>query len=93
MCAQAAAVQCGCLDAWGSEWSDIGYRSQQDFFEGCQTWAWEMKLLESDAVSRGELDGPGALESACQDRTAILEAPDLTCDDWSALEWSVVPWE
>ena len=93
MCAEAAAVQCGCLDAWGSDWSDLGYRDQQDFYERCQTWAWEMRLLESDAVGRGALEEGGVVDEVCEERTEALEAPEMTCSEFSSMDWSVTPWQ
>jgi hypothetical protein len=93
MCAEAAAVQCGCLESWGSDWSDIGMESQQDFYARCQTWAWEMALLEKDARSRGVLEDAGVLEDVCEERTEALQDPELSCEEWSAMDWSVTPWD
>ena len=92
MCAQAAAVQCGCLDAWESDWSDLGYADQQDFYARCQTWSWEMRLLEADAVDRGELDQAGVVDETCRTRAEVLMAQELTCSEFSSLDWSVTPW-
>jgi hypothetical protein len=92
MCAVAAAVQCGCIDSWGADWPDVGFEDQQDYFQACQTWAWEMRLLEDDAVDRGALDAPGAVDSLCRDRAQTLEKGDLGCAQFSALDWDEVPW-
>ena len=92
MCAQAAAVQCGCLDEWGADWSDIGYSSQEDFFGSCETWAWQMRLLEEDAVDRGLLQQPGAVDQTCEQRAAVLQEA-RGCKDWTAIDWRETPWD
>ena len=91
MCAVAASVQCSCLDEWEADWTDIGYRDQAGFFGSCQTWAWEMRLLEEDALSRGEVEALGAVDRSCESRTSVLEDAQ-GCDDWTAIDWSTTPW-
>jgi hypothetical protein len=93
MCAQAAAVQCGCLETWDGEWSDLGYTDQEDFYESCQTWAWEMRILERDAVQRGEIDEAGQVDAVCEERTAQLSTSGFSCKEWRGMDWSVTPWD
>jgi len=86
LCERAAAQECGCLEQWGADWSDVGYASQEDYFQSCRIWAWELRLLEEDAQQQG-------LDAHCREWSRALRASPMRCDDWSAADWSEAPWE
>ena len=93
MCVEAEALYGGCLEAWGLDWSAVGHRDGAEFRDSCATWSWEMAILERDAVRRGRIEGPGALEETCASRAAIFGADEATCADYTGLDWSLPPWE
>lgn len=91
MCAAAAPLQAACLEAGGLEWASTTYEDEQDYVERCETWAWELRLLERDAGERG------AVDRVCDEREAALaaaledpEAPD--CDVLAGIDWGEMPW-
>lgn len=90
MCSSAAELYGGCLEDWGVGWEAAGYADEDDFLNSCSTWAWEMQVLEEDAVERGEAAG-GEVAATCRERTALLEAEDATCKTYTELEWEA-PW-
>ena len=92
MCQAGAALYRDCLDDWGATWADAGYAHRGDFVEACETWSWEMGLLEEDAVARGEDHAAGATVEACSDRAAAMEAPEATCEAWTGVDWTTPPW-
>jgi len=93
MCAAGAAVYGACLEDWGVSWAEAGHEDRSDFLGSCETWAWEMSLLEADAVDRGAPGAEGATAEACDERRAALRAPDATCEAWTDVDWSTPPWE
>ena len=93
MCVKAAALYGGCLDDWGADWPAAGYADEADFIGACETWAWEMSLLEADAVERGDTGAAGSLVGTCDDRGAAFSAPDATCDAYTGTDWNARPWE
>jgi len=99
MCVAAAAVYGSCLEAAGG-WSAGGYDDADDFAGSCDTWAWEMRRLEDDAVQRGALDGPGAVSTACRaradalsDAAASRDTASDSCETFAAFDWHTPPWE
>jgi len=90
MCSAAADLYGGCLEDWGVDWTAAGYEDDDAFLHSCATWAWEMQVLEDDAVDRGEAQG-GEIAGLCQDRRDALQAEDATCETYTAMEWEA-PW-
>ena len=84
MCAAAAELYGGCLEGWGTDWTAAGYDDKADFLDACDTWAWTSRELEAEA------DKEGAVDAECRSRQDTLEGG--TCDDFTALDWSGVPW-
>lgn len=93
MCAAATELYGGCLDDWGVGWSDAGYDDQAAFRDSCETWAWEVAVLEQDAVKQGTIDQAGSLEPECQARLDVLTAPDATCSAYTEMAWDELPWQ
>lgn len=93
MCAAAAALYGRCLDEAGADWAQAGFEDADDFTDSCETWAWEMRRLEADAVDRGHTAAQGALDAACADRDAAMRAVDATCAAYTGIDWSEPPWE
>ena len=85
MCATATELYGRCLDAWGVDWEAAGYADAADFASSCDTWAWTSRALEDEA---GET---GAVDRECRERRALLDGG--TCDDFTSLDWSSVPWQ
>ena len=85
MCERVVAQECGCLAQWDAQWSELGYSDQEDYFEACETWVWQMRLLEEDA-------GSDALDGHCQDWTETLDAGPMECGQWAESDWSDIPW-
>ncbi len=92
MCSAATRVYGGCLTHWGAEWADAGFVDEKDYFHSCETWAWEMRMLEKDAKRKGHIDSTGHVDDACLDSEDALLSDDMRCADWSAIDWGVVPW-
>ncbi len=84
-CDQARNLFETCLEEWGIDWTDAGYQDAQDYLDACLTWAWEMRILATDA---GE---PEALDTLCEERTIELEAG--SCDTYLAIDWAYQPWQ
>ena len=93
MCGAAAALYGGCLSDWGADWEAAGYVDEDDFLVACETWAWEMSLLETDASQRGAAGAAGALVRTCRARREAFAAPDATCDAYTGVDWNARPWE
>ena len=93
MCQAGAALYGDCLDDWGATWADAGYAHRGDFVEACETWSWEMGLLEEDAVARGE-DHARQAQRSRHVPTALQrwEAPEATCEAWTGVDWNTPPW-
>ena len=92
MCSAATRLYGGCLAAWNAEWSAAGYNSADDFFHRCETWAWEMRLLEDDARRQGEIDASGYVDATCTRRYSRLTSRDATCTDYTDIDWNQVLW-
>lgn len=92
MCDAAAALYGACLDDAGLGWDAVGYADEAAYLDACATWAWELRVLERDAVKRGELDAPGAVDATCEAREVALTAPDADCATYDAMDWSTAPW-
>ncbi|MEE2750118.1 MAG: hypothetical protein VX519_01705 [Myxococcota bacterium] len=89
MCRAAANAQEACLSEWGSEWEDLGYVDRSDYLNSCDTWAWEMHLLEKDARVP---NAPNATEEICLDRQEWLDSNSFTCESWQDVDWNETPW-
>ena len=85
MCDAAAALYEGCLVEWGVSWDQAGFDGQLGFLESCDTWAWELRVLEEDAQEAG------AVDAICRERSALFESG--TCDDYTSNDWDALPWE
>lgn len=92
LCVAAAEHQRACLVEWGVEWDAAGYEDEADFLLSCQTWAWEMSLLEADAVANGVLAQPGTLAETCTDWTTAYAETDMTCASELPVDWHTPPW-
>ena len=92
MCSAASRVYGGCLSHWGAEWRDAGFEDARDYFHSCETWAWEMRLLERSALKRGAVDEGGHVDAQCVDLEQRLLSDEMSCAEWSAIEWEAPPW-
>ena len=92
MCEHAESLYGACLTEWGLDWSAAGYTGAADFAAACETWSWEARLLERDAI-RADRAEAGALAAACEVRGALYGDSETTCDDWVAEPWSALPWD
>ena len=93
MCQAAVDTHSACLAQWEAQWTDFGYADEQDFRNSCDTWAWEMRLLEKDARSVGDLDESGVVDGVCLEREKFLLSDTFNCDAWSSLDWNETPWK
>jgi len=93
MCVAAADLYGACLEDWSADWASAGYADRDDFLDGCQTWAWEMSLLEEDAVEGGLAGAEGATARACTERERSMTAEDAVCEDYTGVDWNERPWE
>ena len=85
MCVAAEQLYGGCLTDWGLDWTAAGYEDGDDFLDACDTWAWELRLLEEAAGESGTVD------DACVEREALfIEGP---CEAFTDTPWSDFPWE
>ncbi|MCP4806219.1 MAG: hypothetical protein GY913_05480 [Proteobacteria bacterium] len=91
MCAEAAALYGDCLADWGVGWDAAGYEDASDYEGRCTTWAWEARVLEEDAVERGQAE-LGDVDAVCDERLEALSVEDASCDVVTSMEWTV-PWE
>jgi hypothetical protein len=92
MCASAAALYGGCLEDWGVDWSAAGYDGEDGFSGSCETWGWEMSLLQEDAIARGVWEESGWLSSVCTERRDALSDEEATCAAYTDIEWNDIPW-
>ena len=93
MCASASTLYATCLDEWDLDWQAAGYDDAAGFVDACETWAWQMRELEADAVQRDQLDEPSAVDAACADRNAVFTDDLAVCEDYADVDWSTVPWK
>ncbi|MEC7947359.1 MAG: hypothetical protein VX265_07295 [Myxococcota bacterium] len=93
MCEAAAALYGDCLTDWGADWSAAGYADEEDFLGACETWGWEMSLLEADAVDRGTEAARGSVARTCRSRRAAFADPDASCDAYTGTDWNARPWD
>jgi hypothetical protein len=93
MCVAAAGLYGACLSDWGADWEAAGYADEDDFLGACETWAWEMSLLEIDAVERGEADASGSLVQTCEARESAFKEEDASCDAYTEVDWNARPWD
>ena len=93
LCALAAARQETCLEDGGLDWSAMGYTDASDFDASCQTWLWELSLLEADATKQGDASAAGALRGTCIDWMAMLQDDRSTCAEVMELDWNTLPWD
>lgn len=92
MCAAAAGLYGGCLSDWGVDWTAAGYRDEDDFLRSCETWGWEMNLLQADAIAQETWSDAGWLADTCATRRDALSAEDAACSAFTDIEWNNVPW-
>ncbi len=92
MCEAAAVLYGGCLRDWGAGWEAAGYDDEADFLDACNTWAWELRLLEEDAVERGVIEETGQIDGICLARRDAFTAEDATCSTYTSIDWNDVPW-
>ena len=92
MCSDATGVYGGCLSSWGADWQDAGFLDARAYFHSCETWVWEMRLLEREARARGKVDQLGHVDAFCVDISEQLTHSGATCDDWTAIDWETQPW-
>ena len=84
MCQSAADLYGGCLQDWGEDWETVGYTCRADFVHSCNTWAWETRILATDAGEGGVVD------EVCLDRSALFEAGE--CSDYTSVDWNESLW-
>lgn len=85
MCVAAEQLYGGCLESWSVDWSAAGYQDGDDFLDACDTWAWEMRLLEEAAGESGTVD------ATCEAREAsFIEGP---CEAFTETSWNDYPWD
>ena len=87
MCKAAESLYGDCLSSWGADWEAAGYADADAFTESCETWAFEMRTLETDAGQEG------ATTLVCEERTSAMNAEDATCDAFTGVDWNTVPWD
>ncbi len=92
MCRAAAELYGSCLQDWGAGWESAGYDDEPDFLDSCETWAWEMRLLEEDALQQGVIDEKGQVEATCTERRAAFESDAATCSTYTSIDWNDAPW-
>ena len=92
MCAAAAGLYGACLEDWGLDWSAAGYEDEDDYLESCRTWAWEMALLQQDALERGVEEAEGWLGTTCALRLRAFRSEDASCETYTSLDWEPA-WE
>jgi hypothetical protein len=92
MCMAAAELYGGCLTDWGAGWEAAGYTDEEDFLDACSTWAWELRILEQDAVDQGLIDQTGQVDATCAERQAAFVADEATCSTYTSIDWNDAPW-
>lgn len=90
MCAEAAVLYGGCLEAWSLDWSAAGYEDEGAFLESCDTWAWEARLIHNEALRRGDSDDRDWLERTCVERGQAFAAVDATCETYTSVDWNAI---
>ena len=92
MCRAAASLYGDCRADDGLDWPAAGYTDAADHQDRCETWAWEMAVLEDDAVARGDTEAEGATARVCAARRDALSADTATCSDYTDMDWNTTPW-
>lgn len=92
MCLSAAALYGGCLTDWGVDWTAAGFEDEDAFLGSCQTWGWQMSILQDAALEEGSHDDPGWLAATCEEREAAMSAEDAACSVYTDIEWNDAPW-
>ena len=92
MCSAATRVYGGCLTSWDATWRDAGFADERDHFHSCETWAWEMRMLEKNALRRGNITALGHVDEHCSVKESELLSETMTCDEWSAIDWEAPLW-
>ena len=87
MCGSAEALYGTCLSDWGLGWDAAGYADGQDFVASCETWVWELAVLEEEAVRQGDAGAAGRTQDFCQERFDQLSADEATCAAYTEQEW------
>ena len=90
LCEQTATAYDSCLQQQDLDWQATDYSGRDDFIGRCETWAWELSMLERDALKRGEIEQP-QVDGACQERNVVM-AESEPCDAVTTA-WSAVPWD
>ncbi len=85
MCTAAATLYGGCLEDWGADWTAAGYGDDAEFIDACQTWAWQMRLLEEHEGS-----ALGWTDQTCRARTTLYD--EGVCTDFTQTDWNQMPW-
>jgi len=92
MCSASTRVYGACLEQWEASWEAAGHADARAYFHSCETWAWEMRLLERHAKKEGQSQHTGAVDSVCQQHEAdLLESSD-PCATWVDFDWENQPW-
>ncbi len=89
MCQAAANAQEACLSEWEAQWVDFGYADKPDYLNACDTWAWEMDLLQKDAQPN---DATSTAQEICLERHNWLGSETFTCESWLSIDWNETPW-
>lgn len=78
-CLEATSTYGQCLEEWGLEWEDAGYRDAAGFQNACETWVWTEVQLRRDA----QVDEPArSVEATCE------SAATQTCSDVTGFSWN-----
>ncbi len=92
MCSASAQVYGACLESWGASWEAAGYSDARDYFHSCETWAWELRLLEKQAKRDGEVPQTGRVDKVCRTRAEELRNSETQCETWESIDWESLPW-
>ncbi len=92
MCEAAAVLYGGCLAEWGAGWEGAGYSDEEDFLDACTTWAWELRLLEEDALDQGVIEETGQVDATCVSRRDAFLSEEATCSTYTRIDWNDAPW-
>lgn len=92
MCLSAAALYGGCLTDWGVDWAAAGFADEAAFLNSCETWGWQMSLLQDAALAEGTHEDAGWLAATCEEREAAMSAEDAACSVYTGIEWNDAPW-
>ena len=91
-CKASASLYDYCLTEGGASWENSQWQSEESYLQSCQTWEWEMLMLEEDALSRGELSEP-FLSDYCTEQEKKFRSDSALCTDFTELDWSRPPWK